>query len=627
MRRFFAARQRKILAFLSGGGCEICSARLPRNFHADHVIPFVRKGPTTIQNGQALCPTCNLKKGCNVAAKLKLRDWQEVALQKSLKWLVETKADRHFLINAAPGAGKTKAACAIAASLFEMNEIDRVIVIAPRVGVVNQWADDFKFVTERKMSRFTGADDDDDLEMDVCATWNAIQPLSDMFHKACSKQKVLVICDEHHHAAVEAAWGDSATSAFANAKYVLILTGTPIRSDGKNSIWLTKSGGKIDHPEDGSFTLTYGEAVDLGYCRPATFHRHEGHFTVDLQSGEKIEVSSKEPPKLDPSLRKIDGLQRALDFYVLACAPQYDPDKVTPKADGYQGTMVEYASAKLDDLRCQMPEAGGLVIAPSIEMAEYFVDLIEHIEGERPEIVHNDMKNAENRIEKFRHSKRRWIVSVAMVSEGVDIPRLRVLIYLSKAQTELAFRQALGRVVRSGGDDDVTRAYVVMPSFEIFETYARRVEEEMSEEARKEKYPPPTTKICPSCTTAVPRSATVCHVCGHEFPKPTPRFKTCQACEALNPIRASECQNCGKKFGSEFIITLNEALRVGAIVRGVDVEEGEVQDGEAMAGEFHKFIMRSGDAQMLKLAKLVPDELLGRFANFIDAARKAKEEP
>ncbi len=588
-------------------------------------MPFVRRGPTTINNGQALCPTCNLQKGSKVAAKLQLRDWQEAALQKALKWFTETRLDRHFLINAAPGAGKTKAACAIAASLFDMNEIERVIVIAPRVGVVNQWADDFKFVTGRKMSRITGADDDDELEIDVCATWNAIQPLSDMFHAACSKQDVLVICDEHHHAAVEAAWGNSANSAFTNAKYVLILTGTPIRSDGKNSIWLTKTGGMIDHPEDGSFTLTYGDAVDLNYCRPATFHRHEGRFTVDLQAGEKIEVSSKEPPKLDPSLRKIDGLQRALDFYVLACAAQYEADKVTPKADGYQGTMVEWASSKLDDLRCRMPEAGGLVIAPSIEMAEYFQNLIEHIEGERPEIVHNDLKNAERRIEKFRHTTRRWIVSVAMVSEGIDIPRLRVLIYLPKAQTELAFRQALGRVVRSAGDNDDTRAYVVMPSFEIFEQYARRVEEEMSEEARKEKSPP-TTKKCPSCTTEVPRGASECQVCGHEFPKAPPRFKTCQSCEGLNPIRANQCQHCGAKFGSEFVITLNEALRVGAIVRGVDVEEGEVRDGEEIAGDFRNFVMRTGDARMLKIAKMIPDELLGRFTNFIDAARKSKSD-
>jgi len=627
VKRLFGRRQRDILAFLAGGKCSACGGRLPRNFHADHIVPFVKSGPTTIQNGQALCPTCNLQKGSKVSAKLKLRNWQEAALQKALKWLVEIREDRHFLINAAPGAGKTKAACAVAASLIEMNEIKRVIVIAPRVGVVNQWADDFKFITGRKMSRVTGADSDDDLEMDVCATWNAIQPLSDMFSAACATQDVLVICDEHHHAAVEAAWGESANSAFSKAKFALILTGTPIRSDGKNSIWLTKSGGKVDCPEAGSYTLTYGEAVDLGYCRPATFHRHEGRFTVDLQAGEKIEVSSKEPPKLDPSLRKIAGLQRALDFYVLACAPQYEPDRVTPKVDGYQGTMVEYASSKLDDLRCQMPEAGGLVIAPSIEMAEYFVDLIEHIEGERPEIVHNELKNAENRIEKFRHSKKRWIVSVAMVSEGVDIPRLRLLIYLPKAQTELAFRQALGRVVRSGGDDDATRAYVIMPSFEIFETYARRVEEEMSEEARKEKEAPPTTKVCPACTTEVSRSELKCHVCGHEFPQAAPRFKACPKCEGLNQMRAKECQFCGLKFGSDFVITLNEALRIGAIVRGVDVEEGEVQDGEAIAGEFRTFVMRTGDAQMIKIAKLIPEELLGRFASFIEAAKKSKNDP
>jgi superfamily II DNA or RNA helicase len=77
-----------------------------------------------------------------------------------------------------------------------------------------------------------------------------------------------------------------------------------------------------------------------------------------------------------------------------------------------------------------------------------------------------------------------------MVSEGVDIPRLRVLIYLSSALTELAFRQAVGRAVRTNGPQDDTRAYVVMPSFDILEAYARKVEDEMSPSARKEEAPP-----------------------------------------------------------------------------------------------------------------------------------------
>ncbi|TWH36257.1 MULTISPECIES: DEAD/DEAH box helicase family protein [unclassified Aminobacter] len=548
---------------------------------------------------------------------MELRDWQSKALRKAINWLVEKGSDRHFLINAAPGAGKTIAACAIAEELLRRRLIDRVFVIAPRVEVVRQWASDYQLVTGRHMSKITSADADD-IDVDVCATWNAIQNLADGFHAVCQRERVLVICDEHHHAAVEAAWGSSADAAFAGAKFVLILTGTPVRSDGKNSIWLPRRHGKIEHPEEGTYTLTYGEAVDLHYCRPATFHRHEGKFTVDLEDGSSAKISSKEPADLPREFKRIPGLQKALDFYVLACTPQYESDG-SPKLDGYQGTMVQWASSKLDDLRERMPNAGGLVIAPSIEVAEYFVDLIEAMEGERPAIVHSNLPH-DGRIERFRATDRRWIVSVGMISEGVDIPRLRVLVLLPKAQTELAFRQALGRVVRNYGPGDDTRAYVVMPAFQIFEEYARRVEGEMSALAREDKQP--TTRRCPSCTSEVDRGAKECQVCGYEFPAPVQRLRTCDECGLQTPARSSTCQHCGHKFGNDYVISLNEALRVGAIVRGIDVDEEEVRDGEAIAGDVREFVLRTGDAQMLKLTKLVPDELWGRLASFMEARRK-----
>jgi superfamily II DNA or RNA helicase len=270
-----------------------------------------------------------------------------------------------------------------------------------------------------------------------------------------------------------------------------VLTGTPIRSDGGKSVWLAYDNeGAIDHPDEGTFTLTYGDAVDLGYCWPVTFHRHEGLFSVDLDDGEIINVSSKKPAELNGELKRIPGLQRALNFYRLACTPQFEKDGKTPRLDGYQATMLDWAGQKLTELRNRMPDAGGLVIAPSIEMAEYMVSLIERVEGEKPILVHSQLPNADSKINAFRRTDKRWLVSVAMVSEGVDIPRLRVLIYLSSALTELAFRQAVGRAVRTNGPQDDTRAYVVMPSFDILEAYARKVEDEMSPSARKEEAPP-----------------------------------------------------------------------------------------------------------------------------------------
>jgi len=472
VRRFFSSRQRLILALLSSGKCSLCGVKLRGVFHADHKIPFSQSGPTTLRNGQALCTRCNLKKGNKV---MQLRDWQTKAVEKAIHWLVGVASDKHFLINAAPGAGKTIAACTIAKTLIEMGHIDRVIVIAPRVEVVRQWGADFKLVTGRYMGGATG-----DIETDICETWAAIDGLKDAFQAVCSAARVLVICDEHHHAAVAAAWGGNAEGAFANAKYVLVLTGTPIRSDGKRSVWLAYDDqGEIDHPEEGTYTLSYGEAVDLGYCRPATFHRHEGRFTVDLEDGEAVTVSGHKAAELTPTLKRIPGLQRALNFYKLACTPQFQADGKSPRLDGYQATMVEWAIAKLNDLRYRMPNTGGLVIAPTIDIANYMVKLIELMEGEPPAIVHSQLPNPESRIAAFRHTNKRWLVSVAMISEGVDIPRLRVLIYLPNALTELAFRQAVGRVIRTAGPDDDTRAYVIMPSFDTFEAFARRIEEEM----------------------------------------------------------------------------------------------------------------------------------------------------
>jgi superfamily II DNA or RNA helicase len=612
MRRSFSLRQRLILLLLSGGRCAQCGTRLSTSFHADHRRPFSKRGATVTLNGQALCQRCNLSKG---SKQMQLRPWQAEALQKALKWLVEKRSDKHFLINAAPGAGKTIAACVIAKSLIEMGEVDRVVVIAPRVEVVKQWAKDFYTVTGRFMGRVTGADDT--IEIDVCATWAAVQSLQDAFQQVCQTSRVLVVCDEHHHAAVEAAWGSGASSAFSEAKFALVLTGTPIRSDGKKSIWMAYTDqGQIDHPEDGSYTLSYGEAVELGYCRPATFHRHEGKFTVDLEDGEKVTVSGKQEAQLTPTLKRIPGLQRALNFYKLACTPQFEADGKTPRIDAYQGTMLEWASAKLDDLRLRMPNAGGLVITPSIEMADYMVGLIERVEGERPTIVHSQLPNADSRIDSFRHTDKRWLVSVAMISEGVDIARLRVLIYLPSAMTELAFRQAMGRVVRSAGPDDDTRAYVVMPSFDVFETFAIRIEAEMPALHRKD-VGPPKTKKCPSCASEIQIGAKFCDACGYEFPPAPTRFKPCGKCGGLNVMSAKTCQHCGEGFGAEFVLTLDEALRAGAIVRGMDLDEEEVQEAEAMAGTLRKHVLASGDQNIVRLMKQLPEESWARLKRIL----------
>ena len=53
-----------------------------------------------------------------MAKSITLRPWQSKAINKCLKWFLENN-EKRFLINAAPGAGKTICASVLAKELLE----------------------------------------------------------------------------------------------------------------------------------------------------------------------------------------------------------------------------------------------------------------------------------------------------------------------------------------------------------------------------------------------------------------------------------------------------------------------------------------------------------------------------
>lgn len=56
--------ERWMLWSWSKGKCAICGKAITvDNFHADHKKPFAITGRTNVYEMQALCSTCNLKKG------------------------------------------------------------------------------------------------------------------------------------------------------------------------------------------------------------------------------------------------------------------------------------------------------------------------------------------------------------------------------------------------------------------------------------------------------------------------------------------------------------------------------------------------------------------------------------
>jgi len=161
-------------------------------------------------------------------------------------------------------------------------------------------------------------------------------------------------------------------------------------------------------------------------------------------------------------------------------------------------------------------------------------------------------------------------------------------------------------------------AWRLMTLGERVEAFGELLEASVDLWAAKVDHGPPKTKRCPACNHECQLSATSCPSCGHEFPVRPPTFKPCPSCNALNPLGAKQCQNCGASFAAQFNITLEEALRTGAIVRGMDIDEDDVRDGEAMASDVREKILRSGDDKLVRLVKVLPEESWARLKNILE---------
>jgi type I site-specific restriction endonuclease len=145
------------------------------------------------------------------------------------------------------------------------------------------------------------------------------------------------------------------------------------------------------------------------------------------------------------------------------------------------GPVITDAHAELRRLRKQeQPDAGGLIVAMNQDHARQVAELVRRITGSRAHVAVSDDPSASKTIATFAHHKtQQWLVAVNMVSEGVDIPRLRVGVYATNVLTEMYFRQVVGRFVRMQEElPKPQRAWLYLPKDATLVHYAKRIKAE-----------------------------------------------------------------------------------------------------------------------------------------------------
>ena len=389
---------------------------------------------------------------------IRLRPWQKTALER---FRASTEPD--FLAVATPGAGKTT--FALTAALLDLTDHPgrRLVVVAPTQHLKHQWAaaaDRFGLHLEPSWSPRDGS-----LPADlhgIVVTYQQVAqqagPLAPLARGA------FVVLDEVHHAGDDRAWGDGVRTAFEPAARRLSLSGTPFRSDDVPIPFVRYDWGQA-HAD---YEYGYGDALaDGGVVRPVWFPRIDGHMEWVAPDGEQLSHTFDDP--LDRS-RSNQRLRAALSI-----SGEWLPH------------VLDQAQAHLTGIRHRQPDAGGLVIAIDHDHARGIVDLLRRRHGVHATLVLSDDPTASTRIEHFAAGTQPWLVAVRMVSEGVDIPRLRVGVFATNTTTELFFRQAVGRLVRWRTGARSQKAVMFIPDDFRLRTHAARIAEARRHLLRRER--------------------------------------------------------------------------------------------------------------------------------------------
>lgn len=415
-----------------------------------------------------------------------------------------------WTIVASVGAGKTIGAGAIVDTLWQRYGANmRLVVVAPSVDIVGGWTESLwsmfripcarrksgkhdRATTERSAANIMAAVEHSEDTIGVALTYQAIASpngalVSDL-RRLCQRHKVVVVLDEVHHCSESAAFGVTVEDALGGAAHIICLSGTPFRADRRKIPFVSyDSDGVVaaDH------SYSYRSAVMAGDCRPLSFSTFVGEQRwvegLAMTSGRddagrlKVEVSADFDDDLDER-----GQSRRL-----ATALSEDSNLTAQ--------MLRDADEKLSVIRRTHKDAAGLVVCRDRWHAKQVRRRLSVVTGcdERSIALAlgdydglddsgaaKERKSGAEEIDRFRDGDERWIVAVKMVSEGVDIPRLRVLAYCSNVVSRLFFMQVCGRIVRTRsliGRRDNDHSYVFMPGDARLIELAQQIESDCAE--------------------------------------------------------------------------------------------------------------------------------------------------
>lgn len=433
---------RELVYQRSGGKCQRCGKPIEfETFHVAHLRAHVHGGPLIPENLEAWDARCNFAQRSGDArdTRLKPREWQLEALDPVVARIIN---DQAATVSAAPGAGKTVFAGLVFEALREADFVDRLVVVVPRLTIVDQWVEALRKDCHIELKPFAAMERPG--QDGVVTTYQSLTTDSLDVHRVSLQQKrTLLVLDEVHHLGepTKTAWAQrilelagAVVPLDLHVAGVLNMSGTLWRSRRSERISTVRyketSDGKL--VSDVDYEIGPERLITAGEMRPIDLYRLDAR--VRVQDWQNLQV-------IDSNMADLDEQAAGAALKAASEDPEY---------------RAAFIRSVLDRLEMQHRSLGNyhvkalIVAANQIDARAFRQEVDDQMKarGLAPlaALAISDEPEAKQTLESFRRSKRVGVLcTVDMAGEGYDCPEIAVVGYATNKRTAMYIRQVVGR--------------------------------------------------------------------------------------------------------------------------------------------------------------------------------------
>lgn len=489
-RRLFNRSEKSALYRAANGKCTVCGVDLQQGWHGDHIYPYSAGGATDVVNGQALCPTCNIRKG-RIISMTYVDEFKPRPFQRDLGERVLQRCqagERLTVADASPGSGKTLAHQYTATLLMREGLIDRVAVYAPRLGLATQCELEWRSGEAGHYNLFDPAcrlerilhrsnkpplTDPGDLRTGFVTTYQSLGSDRDLHLDWASRHRgrFLLVADEAQFCGADDIYnsgpaggtvsGELITQLAGMAFHTLLLTGTPYRSDGGKIILAQYQLGDDGKEHIASHVRAgYADGIAEGYLRPFEAQLIDADVTTEdrvTKEHVKQPLSENAAIPLMPVLRQEHVWQPLADHVVSRLM------NVQQSHPGYKALIA-----------CQeQKDARRVFDYVSRNNPSLTVRLAVSEDGDQAQIVMREFKSTDADI----------LVTVRMAYIGYDCKQITVVGLLTNFRDTGHLKQLVGRGLRVWDKMPVSGqvTHIVAPDDPEMKAFLNALQEEREE--------------------------------------------------------------------------------------------------------------------------------------------------